>query len=237
MNPELIPEPFPPAPVFYPVQEVYPTIQGEGVWTGCPAVFVRLMGCGVGCSWCDTKHTWTIDHANALAELPEGPRGLVPTFVMMTADQVVRRVKLYAPVAHVVLTGGEPAEHDLAELAEALYQADLMAQIETSGTMPLGLAINSLWWVTVSPKVGMPGGREVLAETVAQANEIKWPVGKQADLDRLHAFLKLHQPDPEITICVQPLSQSAKATELCVQACLRHGWRLSLQTHKSVGLP
>lgn len=204
MNPELIPEPFPPLPVLYPVQEVYPTIQGEGIWAGCPAVFVRLMGRGV-------------------AEPPEGPCGLVPTFALMSAEQVVRRVQLHAPVAHVVLTGGEPAEHDLAPLAEALYQADLMAQLETRGTMPLGLAANSLWWVTL--KVGMAGGGEVLAEAAALADEIKWPVGEPDDLDRLHAFLKLHQPADEITIWLHP--QSAEATALCVEACLRHGWRLS----------
>ena len=45
----------------YPINEVFETVQGEGTYTGTPAVFLRLQGCGVGCPWCDTKHTWALD--------------------------------------------------------------------------------------------------------------------------------------------------------------------------------
>ena len=47
----------------YPINEIFQTIQGEGVFTGVPAIFVRLQGCPVGCPWCDTRHTWVVDPA------------------------------------------------------------------------------------------------------------------------------------------------------------------------------
>ena len=47
----------------YPINEIFQTIQGEGVLTGVPAIFVRLQGCPVGCPWCDTRHTWVVDPA------------------------------------------------------------------------------------------------------------------------------------------------------------------------------
>ena len=94
--------------------------------------------------------------------------------------------------------------------------------------------------VTVSPKVGMPGGRHIQTAAILAADEVKWVVGKARDLEELVDFLAQHWPSDGTAvlphIAVQPLSQNPKATTLCVEAALSRGYRLSLQAHKFAGL-
>jgi 7-carboxy-7-deazaguanine synthase len=143
---------------------------------------------------------------------------------------------------HVVFTGGEPALYDLREVSRRLIDEGRTVQLETSGTAEIKIDPHA--WVTVSPKIDMPGGLKVLPAAVARANEIKMPVGKPADVEKLKAFLAEHPavgvaytgPGPAPLIWLQPLSQSDKATALCLEAAAEHGWRLSLQTHKYLGV-
>jgi 7-carboxy-7-deazaguanine synthase len=79
----------------------------------------------------------------------------------------------------------------------------------------------------------MPGGRPVLTDAVLAANEVKLPVGKMDDVERLDALLNGFDETP---IWLQPLSTSPKATALCVQVATERGWRVSLQAHKYAGL-
>lgn len=237
------------------IAEVFMTLQGEATWTGTPSVFVRLMGCGVGCPWCDTRPTWVADPALRVAEtrmtkLPMGPRlgtkgGPDPKADRMpwydsTVESVMDLLKATA-MRHVVITGGEPLEQPDAVLAlvRALHRRKMQSQIETSGTMPFPDAlVDEAPFITLSPKLGMPGGRQVLASSAALADEIKWPVGKAADLEALTDFLIGHEVPDHTPVWLQPLSQSEKATRICVDAALTNGrWRVSMQTHKYLGIP
>lgn len=217
-----------------PVNEIFETFQGEAHFTGTPAIFIRLQGCDVGCPWCDTKHTWALDPANEVpAEQVAAKVEDAPTFGRMTVEQLVTECSA-RPSRHVVITGGEPARYDLLPLSRALAGAGKTVQLETSGTHPVSIGPRA--WVTVSPKIGMPGGYGILPQALGRADEIKYPVGKVNDLNELMALLRHGDNRVDAEIWLQPLSQSKRATEICMAAARDHGWRVSLQTHKFLGV-
>ena len=220
------------------INEAFYTIQGEAEFTGTPAVFVRLQGCAVGCGWCDTKHTWKSPDSARVSqfEIIE-KRAESEQWGEFTASDVLSLVKGLSKgkARHVVITGGEPAEQDLTEVVVALDSAGYTVQVETSGTSALSEKVYRNAWITLSPKISMAGGLKVLNEVVASCNEIKMPIGKQKDLDVLTEFLKA-TPSRGRRVWLQPLSQSKKATAICVAAALENNWQLSLQTHKISGV-
>lgn len=220
----------------YRINDVYTAIQGEGCQAGVPMVLLRLHGCSVGCPWCDTKETWHIDPANACASIAEA-RGANARYAIASASTIARSIRAQHPgPAWVLLTGGEPAEQGLGPLVEALHDAGYKVAIETSGTAP-GLVDAECDWVCVSPKIGMPGGRAIIPEVLALADEIKMVVGKAADIQKLEALLNDYPTKPGVYICLQPLSQNERATQLCVETVQARGWRLSVQLHKFLRLP
>ncbi|EMA4784671.1 7-carboxy-7-deazaguanine synthase QueE [Providencia rettgeri] len=216
----------------YPINEIFQTIQGEGVFTGVPAVFIRLQGCPVGCSWCDTKQTWDKEPAK---ETTLGDIALKiqdsDWWAMSDADGLVQLMQKSGFTAkHIVITGGEPCIYDLTSLTEALEKQGYQCQIETSGTYPVQCTEET--WVTVSPKVGMKGGLKVLSQAVDRANEIKHPVAREKDIEALERILALRTVDAPPIVALQPISQKATATKLCIDTCIQRNWRLSIQTHK-----
>jgi 7-carboxy-7-deazaguanine synthase len=215
-----------------PVNEIFETIQGEASYTGTPSVFVRLQGCPVGCAWCDTKHTWALSADNVVnMQVMLQKVEDAPTFTNLDADKLALLVKNHS-ARHVVITGGEPCLYDLTEITTMLIDSGRTVQIETSGTHEI--RCNPLAWVTVSPKVNMPGGYQVLDSAIERANEIKHPVGKMQDVDNLARLAAKRREG--VPVWMQPLSQSVKATELCVQQAILRNWRVSIQTHKYMGV-
>ncbi|WP_445767705.1 7-carboxy-7-deazaguanine synthase QueE [Rheinheimera sp.] len=219
----------------YKVNEVFETIQGEGSFTGAPAIFIRLQGCPVGCSWCDTKHTW---------EIKDELRQPLGDIVIKTAetehwagvsaeDLIALFVREGYQAKHVVITGGEPCMYDLIPLCDALHNKGYSTQIETSGTFDIKAPAQT--WVTVSPKVNMAGGYKVLQSALDRANEIKHPVAMQKHVEELLQLLQ-HTDTAAKLIYLQPISQQRRATELAIAMCKKHNWRLSVQVHKYLGI-
>lgn len=111
------------------INEIFYSLQGEGHFTGTPAVFVRFAGCNLKCPFCDTDHA---------------------PFTEMTEQEIVAEAMRY-PARHVVITGGEPLLQITASLTERLHAAGFFVQMETNGTrlLPEGCAVD---WITCSPK-------------------------------------------------------------------------------------
>lgn len=219
----------------YPVNEVFETIQGEGVFTGVPALFVRLQGCPVACPWCDTRHTWEVLEENKVAKADviqvDGEQGRWA--MLSTAELIQAFIDKGFSAKHVVVTGGEPCMHDLTALTSELEAAGYQCQIETSGTFEVKCSADT--WVTVSPKVNMKGGLAVQTQALERANEIKHPIAMQSHIDELDQLLSAIDISGK-TICLQPISQKPRATELAMATCIARNWRLSVQTHKYLNI-
>ena len=220
-----------------PVVETFHSLQGEGLHAGRSAFFLRLGGCSVGCPWCDTKHSWPADAhpRRSLAELAGEARAAAA-----------------AGAAFAVITGGEPLEHDLGPLCEALREATaeperpegLPLHLETSGAAPLALS-GRFDWITLSPKRHRPPSPELLAA----CDELKLVVHEPADLAFAETMAAqamaagtrkaaaTGRPGAAPSLLLQPGWDSAEGQELAVAFVRAHpAWRLSLQGHKWLGL-
>lgn len=216
----------------YKLNEIFETIQGEGSFTGVPSVFIRLQECPVGCAWCDTKQTWDANpqHESSVGEVIAKQQDS-QLWCKTTAEQLVTIYHQQGFSAkHIVITGGEPCIYDLTELTHAFESLGCRCQIETSGTSEIRTSDDT--FVTVSPKVAMKGQLPVLPQALARADEIKHPVGTQKDIEQLDELLESAQVSPQAIISLQPISQKPRATELCIDTCIKRNWRLSIQTHK-----
>lgn len=194
----------------YPIVEHFRTLQGEGYWTGTPAYFIRLGGCDVGCHWCDVKESWDAAAHPVLA-----------------VDDLVAAAQA-SGVGCVVITGGEPTLHDLGPLTAALKAAGLRTHLETAGTNALTGAFD---WVTFSPKKF----QAPLGESYALANELKVVVHHPSDLPWAEGHAD--RCAPGTALFLQPEWYKEESTAWVLAYAQTHPrWRVSLQTHKFVGL-
>ncbi len=211
----------------YAVKEIYFTLQGEGANTGRVAVFCRFAGCnlwtgreadraGAICNFCDTEFVGTDGPGGGQFETPNALAGAIAACWGDGAGD--------EPGRFVVCTGGEPLLQLDAPLVGALHERAFAVAIESNGTLA---APPGLDWICVSPKADQP-----LALTSGNELKLVFPQDgvDPARFDRLafeHFFL-------------QPMDgpERARNTELAIGYCRRHPrWRLSLQTHKLLGIP
>ena len=199
-------------------------------------VLLRLHGCEVGCPFCDTRHTWTFEAENERPTIQQA-LGENRRFTYAGPQETAHYLRQNHPGPKwVMVTGGEPAQYPLKPLVDALHEEGYKVALETSGTETghLGAEID---WVCVSPKIGMPGGKTIKFEALEVADEIKHVVGKRADIDRLDVLLTRFRLKENAQICLQPISLSRKATQLCIETVQKRGWRLSVQVHKYLKQP
>ena len=195
-----------------PLVEEFYTIQGEGYHTGKAAYFIRIGGCDVGCSWCDTKFSWN--------------PSLHP---VVPAEQIVEHV-IAQPAAAVVVTGGEPLMANMDYLTGMLKSEGVETFLETSGAYPL----SGTWdWICLSPKRNAPP----VEEFYKRAHELKVIIASEEDLDwaiengeRVGTGCKLYlQPEWSQREAILPvIIEFAKENPQ---------WMISLQSHKYMRIP
>jgi len=212
----------------YRIKEVFRSLQGEGYWTGTPAVFVRLAGCNL---WSGREGHRARDVAKSRARCPawcdtdflEGER--------LEAEQVAARVvELADGIQHVVFTGGEPLLQLDAELLEAVDDGlpDATLALETNGTLELPF-VGGFDWVSLSPK------RPFSELRLRKADELKvvFPAYDPLEYEEVECRHRFVQP--EAPSSGPPFGE---VLDWAVAFCLKHpDWRLSLQIHKWLEVP
>ena len=195
----------------FPVVEMFHSIQGEGYHSGKPTIFIRFGGCNLACEWCDTKFDeWeNITLREMIANMGEWDCN------------------------RIVLTGGEPALQDLKTLSSVLRPLGYYLSIETNGTIELEDDI--LDWICVSPKDQLYPSVNI-RQRIGDELKIVW-VGQNLSMyDELKNGFDHHfiQPCYIENETVEKNGSNFKIVESVVKAS--PGWRLSLQTHKWMGV-
>jgi len=211
----------------YSIKEMFYTLQGEGAQAGRPAVFCRFTGCNLWsgreqdrskavCNFCDTDFIGT-----------DGQNG----GKFQSADALARKIKSFWPESqtadvgrpYVVCTGGEPLLQLDMELIEALHQQGFEIAVETNGTLPVPQQID---WICVSPKADAQ-----LVQLSGDELKLVYP----QPLAQPEKFTQLHFKH----FYLQPMDGPMQRinTQECIRYCLSNPqWKLSLQTHKLLGI-
>ncbi len=217
--------------------EIYKSVQGESSFAGVPCIFVRLAGCNLRCSWCDSEYTFTGGYK-------------------LTEDEVVAEVAKLAPGKLVEFTGGEPLlqERELVPLMERLLADGYELMIETSGERPVERVPRAVHKIV---DVKCPGsgeaGRFHMANLAAltERDELKFVITNRGDYEYARSFIREHGLEGRVgQILLSPAFSKTPTPERSTANCLLDPrelveWmladglqaRLSLQIHKYVWEP
>jgi len=197
---------------YLPLVEEFFSLQGEGYHTGKAAYFIRIGGCDVGCSWCDSRFSWNPN-----------------IHPMVDADEIIERA-LKSGTNSVVVTGGEPLMWDLDYLCNGLKKNNIKTFIETSGAYKL----SGKWdWICLSPKRNMPPVEEICSV----ADELKVIIQNSDDFEWAEKYRKMVNVDCRLFL--QPeWSRFNDITPEIVSYIKQYPyWRISLQVHKYMHIP
>lgn len=198
------------------INEIFYSLQGEGRFTGTPAVFVRLSGCNMRCWFCDTDFS---------------------SYTEMSEEEVVGEVLKY-PCQYVVITGGEPTLQLTKSFVDLLHENGFYVMMETNGTNPVsdGCQVD---WITCSPKLETlaDGSRQVKPIRLQKIDELKVVYEGDGKQD-----MSLYEPyeakEYRLQPCdVQDSKRNQEILEQTVNYILKNPkWKLSLQTHKIINV-
>ena len=211
----------------YLVKEIYYTLQGEGAQVGRPAVFCRFSRCNLWtgkesqrasaiCQFCDTDFVGT--------DGPGGGRFATAADLAQAVSAAWKGDTAGGAEPYVVCTGGEPLLQLDAAAVDAFHDAGFSVAVETNGTQPAPAGLD---WICVSPKAGAP-------LVLEHGDELKLVFPQPEALPEEFAHLTFDR------LLLQPMDgpDREKNTALAIEYCLAHPrWRLSLQTHKYIGIP
>ena len=215
----------------YTVKELFPTLQGEGAHTGRAAVFCRFTGCNLWsgreedrstavCQFCDTDFIGSDGDGGGKFETAQDLADAIEQAWLSTQAGPQQR--------YVVFTGGEPLLQLDKELIDAIHHKGFELAIETNGTLKVPTGVD---WVCVSPKAGAD-------LVVLQADEIKLVIPQSGHQNLENLLARFEKMDYRHRY-LQPMdgAQLAENTQLAIQLCQKRPlWRLSMQTHKIIGI-
>lgn len=190
----------------YRINEIFYSLQGEGYFTGTPAVFLRMSGCNLKCPFCDTAHE---------------------DYTEMTPLQIAETLRAY-PTRHIVITGGEPSLQLDQMLIDLLHDDGWFIQIETNGTNRLPEGID---WVTCSPKPGPTGEISVSLRHIDELKVVYEGQDVEAIANSLPAIHYFLQPCSS-----PRYAGGSNTAETVSYILANPHWRLSLQTHKLIDI-
>ena len=194
----------------YPIVEIFHSVQGEAYHAGIPHVFVRFGKCNLRCEWCDTDFD---------------------QFVLMDLKEIVQKVLSYN-CTRVIFTGGEPCLQDLETIGTEFKKHGLYLSVETNGTIPVPDIID---WICVSPKDQIYPN-VTIKQRIGDELKVVF-CGQDLSLyDELKQGFEHHfiQPCYIDNISVEENGRNFALVEKIVKET--PGWRLSLQTHKWMGV-
>jgi len=217
--------------------EIYKSIQGESSFAGRPCIFVRLAGCNLRCSWCDSEYTFTGGYK-------------------LSEDEVVAEIEKLAPVKLVEFTGGEPLlqEREVVPLMERLLGSGYELMIETSGERPVEnvpKAVHKIMDVKC-PGSGESGRfRTTNLASLTERDEMKFVITNRDDYEYARAFIRDNALEGRVGgILLSPAFSKTPTPERTTENCLLDPrelveWmladglnaRLSLQIHKYIWEP
>jgi len=207
-----------PQPHTLKIFEIFPSIQGEGLRQGEGTLFIRLSGCNLKCSFCDTKWAW------------QGGKEMSTPLILKTLKRLHKRF----PAEWVCLTGGEPLLQDITDVTRNLKKQGFKIQVETNATIFRPLPVD---WYTISPK---PDEYFSQPEYKKLAKEVKIIVTRELLFETIE---KLRVEFPQSTpILLQPQSNRNWSMDLglkLLKKAVKHGIkniRLSVQLHKIYGI-
>lgn len=212
------------------VRDIWYTLQGEGPFAGRPAVFCRLTGCNLRCTFCDTEWDDALDKKYPVADV---------------ADTIIAEC-LNNKTDLVVLTGGEPARQNLSRLLALLHSAGLRVQLETAGTLWQDCFSMPHVTLVVSPKTG-----KIHDQVHSHAAAFKYVIraGTDDPADGLplastqlaHGATRIARPRPGAEVYLSPCDEydadkNAANRAAVARLALKHGYIAGLQLHKEFGV-
>jgi 7-carboxy-7-deazaguanine synthase len=194
----------------YPIVEIFHSVQGEGFHTGVPHIFVRFGNCNLRCEWCDTDFL---------------------TYDEMSLTDIIEQI-LSFDCKRVIFTGGEPAMQDLSTIGSILKENDFHLSIETNGTIPVDSIID---WICVSPKDQMYPN-SVIRQRFGNELKVVYCGQDLSMYDELKSGFDHHYIQP-LYMENDSVESNGKSFQIVEDLVKRSpGWRLSLQTHKWMGV-
>lgn len=205
------------------IQEIFPTLQGEGPYTGQPSVFIRLGGCNLACDFCDTEFE-TYKNFSLTEILDE-----VEKLAKNSVGKIVRKL--------IVITGGEPLRQPIEKLCAELVKKDFLVQIETNGTLFRELPKEVK--IICSPKISNNKYHQIRSDLLARINAFKFIISQNQK--NYSQIAEVEQEKFQTPIYIQPMDEydeikNQANLEFAKKLCDENGYFLSLQIHKILGI-